>query len=131
MSPDSRLAEIITALEAVGLDCLIMGGHAVRFYGLDRNTADYDLHLAPSCWDDLPLKLSRTVLFAGKPLIEGPSWRPDAFRRCRWAPWRAGAKSGSNSGVAITYFPLLGSFSPGVKRVRTEVGCWRSFHFLT
>jgi hypothetical protein len=78
---EARLADIIRALEAVGLTCLVMGGHAVRFYGLDRNTADFDLHLAPNCWDDLPLALSRSDLFAGKPPIEGPSWRPNAFRR--------------------------------------------------
>ena len=54
MNPDARLAEIVTALEAVGLSCLVMGGHAVRFYGVDRNTADFDLHLAPDGWDDLP-----------------------------------------------------------------------------
>ena len=40
MNPDARLAEIVAALEAVGLNCLVMGGHAVRFYGLDRNTGD-------------------------------------------------------------------------------------------
>jgi hypothetical protein len=78
---DARLAEVVAALEAVGLNCLVMGGHAVRFYGVDRNTGDFDLHLAPDCWDDLQLALSRTSLYAGKPLIEGPSWRPNAFRR--------------------------------------------------
>ena len=46
MNPEVRLGEVITALEAVGLKCLIMGGHAVRFYGVDRNTVDFDLHLA-------------------------------------------------------------------------------------
>ncbi len=81
VSPEERLADILTALQAVGLTCLVMGGHAVRFYGVDRNTVDFDLHLAPECWDDLPDKLSQTFLFAGKPLIEGPSWRPKAFRR--------------------------------------------------
>jgi hypothetical protein len=67
-----RLAEIVTALEAVGLISLFMGGHAVQFYGLDRNTADYALHLAPPCWDDLPGKLSQAPLFAGTALVEGP-----------------------------------------------------------
>ena len=81
MNPEARLAEIVAALEAVGLNCLVMGGHAVRFYGVDRTTADFDLHLAPDRWDDLPQALSRTSLFAGKPLSEGPSWRPNAFRR--------------------------------------------------
>ena len=57
MNAEARLAEIVTALAQVGLTCLVMGGHAVRFYGLDRNTVDYDLHLAPECWNDLPRKL--------------------------------------------------------------------------
>jgi hypothetical protein len=78
---DARLADIVAALEAVGLNCLVMGGHAVRFYGVDRNTGDFDLHLAPDCWDDLLQALSRTSLFAGRPPIEGPSWRSNAFRR--------------------------------------------------
>ncbi len=81
MNLDARLAEIVAALEAVGLNCLVMGGHAVRFYGVDRNTGDFDPHLAPECWDDLPHALGRTSLGAGKPQIEGPSWRPNAFRR--------------------------------------------------
>jgi hypothetical protein len=81
LNPEARLAEIFAALEAVGLECLIMGGHAVRFYGLDRNTVDFDLRLAPDCWDDLPDKLSQTPLFAGKPVVEGQSWRPEGFRR--------------------------------------------------
>jgi hypothetical protein len=81
VNPEARLAEIITALEAVGLTCLVMGGHAVRFYGLNRNTADFDLHIAPDCWEQLPHKLSQTSLFAGKPVIEGASWRSNAFRR--------------------------------------------------
>jgi hypothetical protein len=81
VSPDERLAQIITALEAVGLSCLVMGGHAVRFYGVERNTNDFDLHLSPACWDDLPERLRRSALFASKELIEGPSWRPRTFRR--------------------------------------------------
>ncbi len=47
MNPAVRLAEIVTALEQVGLTVLVMGGHAVRYYGIDRNTIDYDLHLSP------------------------------------------------------------------------------------
>ena len=81
MNAEARLADIITALEQAGLNCLVMGGHAVRFYGLERNTIDFDLHLAPACWDDLSFKLSQTALFGGKRPIEGPSWRPNAFRR--------------------------------------------------
>ena len=47
MNPESRLAEIVAALEGAGIPCLVMGGHAVRFYGLSTNTFDFDLHLAP------------------------------------------------------------------------------------
>jgi hypothetical protein len=81
VSPETRLAEIVAALETVGLTCLVMGGHAVRFYGLQRNTIDFDLHLSPDHWDDLPDRLKRTAMFAGQALAEGPSWRPHAFRR--------------------------------------------------
>ena len=38
MTPDVRLAEVISALEAAGVSCLVMGGHAVRFYELSRYT---------------------------------------------------------------------------------------------
>jgi hypothetical protein len=82
VNPDERLAGIVTALESVGLTCLVMGGHAVRFYGLQRNTIDFDLHLAPDDrWEDLAELLSCTTLFAGGPVVEGSSWRPHAFRR--------------------------------------------------
>lgn len=81
MNPETRLAEIVTALEAVGLTCLVMGGHAVRYYGLQRNTNDYDLNLAPDRWPDLPHLLQQSALFLGRPVIEGSSWRPGSFRR--------------------------------------------------
>jgi hypothetical protein len=81
VTADERLAEIVTALEAVGLPCLVMGGHAVRFYGLQRHTIDFDLHLAPERWNDLPAALARTALSSGGPVTEGDSWRPHAFRR--------------------------------------------------
>jgi len=76
-----RLAEIVIALEQVGLTVLVMGGHAVRYYGLDRNTIDYDLHLSPAEWDDLVLRLNRSSLAGGQALSEGTSWRPGSFRR--------------------------------------------------
>jgi hypothetical protein len=81
VSSETRLAEIVTALEGVSLTCLVMGGHAVRYYGLRRNTIDFDLHLTPDDWDDLPSRLAAIPLFAGKPVVEGPSWRPHRFRR--------------------------------------------------
>lgn len=81
MTPDERLAAVVTVLEAAGLTCLVMGGHAVRFYGLHRYTSDFDLHLSADGWDDLAERLNRSPLAAGGPLPEGPSWRPHAFRR--------------------------------------------------
>jgi hypothetical protein len=58
-----------------------MGGHAVRFYGLQRYTNDFDLTLAPDGWDDLADRLTRTGLFPDTGPVEGNSWRPGAFRR--------------------------------------------------
>jgi hypothetical protein len=81
MNAEARLAEIVTALEGAGLSCLVFGGHAARYYGLSRTTNDYDLHLAPDGWPDLPLRLAQTPLFAGGALVEGPSWRPHDFPR--------------------------------------------------
>jgi hypothetical protein len=81
VNPDERLAWIVTALESAGLAYLVMGGHAVRFYGLQRNTVDFDFHLAPDRWDDLPELLARTTLFSGRPVVEGSSWSAHAFRR--------------------------------------------------
>lgn len=58
-----------------------MGGHAVRFYGIDRNTIDYDFVVALSgpAWAKLPSLLAGSPLLA--PASEGASWRPDDFRR--------------------------------------------------
>lgn len=81
MTPDQKLAEVVTALEAVGVRCLVMGGHAVRYYGLDRMTDDFDLHLAPDCWDDLAERLARSDWLRARGPVEVPSWRADAFRR--------------------------------------------------
>jgi hypothetical protein len=81
MTGDERLAEIVTALESVGLTYLVMGGHAVRYYGVLRSTIDFDFHLAPDHWDDLAELLSRAPLFSGAGVVEGNSWRAHAFRR--------------------------------------------------
>jgi len=81
VNADERLAAIVTDLESVGITCLVMGGHAVRFYGVQRTTIDFDLHLAPDCWPDLTERLARTSLAATQPIVEGNSWRPHAFRR--------------------------------------------------
>ena len=81
MTPDRKLAEVVTALEAVGVRSLVMGGHAVRYYGLDRITDDFDLHLAPDCWDDLAERMARSDWLRGRNPVEFASWRAAAFRR--------------------------------------------------
>jgi hypothetical protein len=81
VNPETRLAEIVAALEDAGVACLVMGGHAVRYYGLRRDTIDFDLHLAPDVWEILPARLAAMPLFAGGQVVEGPSWRTHAFRR--------------------------------------------------
>jgi hypothetical protein len=79
VNPALRLAEIVTALEQVGLTVLVMGGHAVRYYGIDRNTIDYGLHLSPADWNDLDSRLDQSTLAAGGSLTRGPSWLPNSF----------------------------------------------------
>lgn len=81
MSAERRLAAIAEALEQAGLTFLVMGGHAVRFYGVERNTVDYDFHvsLLPGMVLEDLLRLAKVC--SGKALVEGPSWRPRDFRR--------------------------------------------------
>jgi hypothetical protein len=49
--PAERLAEVVSELEVVGISCLVMGGHAVRFYGLVRNTNGTLAQAAPAPWE--------------------------------------------------------------------------------
>lgn len=81
MNVEQRLAEVITALEGVGVKCLVMGGHSARYYGLERMTDDFDLHLAPECFDDLTERLDRSDWFRSRKVAEVPSWRARSFRR--------------------------------------------------
>jgi hypothetical protein len=81
LNPEERLASIVTALETTGLSYLVMGGHAVRHYGLQRYTNDFDLTLAPEGWGNLPERLAQSGLFASGTPVEGNTWRPKAFRR--------------------------------------------------
>jgi hypothetical protein len=39
------------------------------------------LQVSAATWDELPLLLARSTLAGGRALIEGPTGRPDAFRR--------------------------------------------------
>lgn len=56
-----------------------MGGHAALYYGVQRNTNDYDFHLSLENWHDLHDVLARSPVF--EKIIEGPTWRPKSFRR--------------------------------------------------
>ena len=79
MTPDERLAQIARAAEEGGLPCLAMGGHAVRYYGVDRNTVDFDFCASAPSMQELKARLARIQLLRN--LREGPSWRPDDFAR--------------------------------------------------
>jgi hypothetical protein len=81
VTPDEKLAAVITALEGVGIRSLVMGGHAVRYYGLTRMTDDFDLHLASECWDDLSERMGLSDWLRTRNPIELPSWRKTTFRR--------------------------------------------------
>jgi hypothetical protein len=81
VSGPERLAAIVTALEGLGIPHLVMGGHAVRYYGVDRNTIDFDLHISLDAWDTLPALLANSPLFTSAPPVEGPSGRAGVFRR--------------------------------------------------
>jgi hypothetical protein len=80
LTPDERCAQIFAALRALGVECLVMGGHAVRFYGIQRGTVDYDLAIEGTVWDGLPAILARGDAL-GRTIREGDSWRPEDFRR--------------------------------------------------
>lgn len=79
MSPDEKLARVARALKESGIDSLVMGGHAVRYYGVDRNTSDFDLVASASSPADLRARLPAIPLLSA--LKEIPAWRSDDFAR--------------------------------------------------
>ena len=81
MNATARLLEVTRALSEGKLRHLIMGGHAVRHFGVDRNTFDFDFHLSSADAEDLEARLRRTPLFATSDLQEAISWRRGDFRR--------------------------------------------------
>ena len=56
-----------------------MGGHAVRHYGVDRNTFDFSISLEDAA--ELQPRLERTRLFSRQGLTEGAGRRRADFRR--------------------------------------------------
>ena len=58
-----------------------MGGHAVRYYGIDRQTFDFDFRLSAEDAPELVNRLRRTRLFSDALLTESQSWRGADFQR--------------------------------------------------
>ena len=81
MTSEERLGTLYAAIRTLGFPALVMGGHAARFYGIDRTTIDYDLHVIveDAAWNRFGDELQRSPLFTSAPLVEGPSWRPAEF----------------------------------------------------
>jgi len=79
MTPDQKLAFIARSLQDAGIETLVMGGHAVRYYGIDRNTADFDLVTSVATPDELRLRLPRIEALG--PVREEPVWRSRDFAR--------------------------------------------------
>jgi hypothetical protein len=79
MTSEQRLAQLVGELETAGVDALVMGGQAVRYYGVDRNTIDFDFVTAAVSVTDLGHRIARSPLFAHA--TQGPSWRPHDFTR--------------------------------------------------
>jgi hypothetical protein len=79
MTGDEKLARLVADLTMAGLHSLVMGGHAVRYYGVERNTNDFDLCAGVVSMGELRELLQSVQELRGSK--EGPSWRPDDFAR--------------------------------------------------
>lgn len=81
MNVVQHLAEIVSALAELQIPHLVMGGHAVRYYGFSRETTDHDLCIPLEIGQNLSELLSKTSLFVSAPPAEAPTWRGEDFRR--------------------------------------------------
>ena len=81
LSIETRLAQVVTALEHAGLPCLVMGGHAVRYYGVGRNTIDFDFYVSAPSMQAVRATVATLQETAMLTVREGPSWRPEDFAR--------------------------------------------------
>jgi len=79
MTPEAKLAQIAVSLKSAGIDALVMGGHAVRYYGVDRNTADFDMVTSITTPEELTARLRETELF--QKAVALPVWRSKDFAR--------------------------------------------------
>ena len=62
MTADERLVQVASGLARAGLRFLVMGGHAVRYYGISRDTFDFDFHLSLAGADSLTERLRQYEL---------------------------------------------------------------------
>jgi hypothetical protein len=127
VNTDARLAEIVAALEGEGIRCLVMGGHAVRFYGLNRNTVDFHLHVAPETWENLDARLGAAPLLRGDPLLRAQVGAPMLFGASRSADCPTAARSGLSVGAATICSRLFRNSTPGEKKEPSAGGPWPSF----
>lgn len=79
MTVEEKLAHIFRSLSEAGIEALVMGGHAVRYYGVGRNTVDFDFVTAVATPDELRVRLPQ--IHALLPLREEPVWRSGDFAR--------------------------------------------------
>ena len=70
-----HLAQITSALDELQVPHLVMGGHAVRYYGFNRETTDHDLHIPATFGRHLSDLLGKTSLFVSAPPAETITWR--------------------------------------------------------
>ena len=62
MNAAERLTEIVSALDRLEIPYLVTGGHAARYYGIERNTIDYDLHITFDDWSRRPAAFRRFLI---------------------------------------------------------------------
>lgn len=79
MTADEKLARIVESLATAGIDVLVLGGHAVRYYGIDRNTNDFDLVTALTTPDELSARLPTVDWLRHARAV--PVWRAGDFAR--------------------------------------------------
>jgi hypothetical protein len=68
--------EFLQCLNARGVECLVIGGHAVAFHGYPRATADLDVWIAVN-----PANAARVVAALEEFGFDLPELRPDLFLR--------------------------------------------------
>src|SRR5271157_5019482 len=88
----------MTALEHAGLPCLVMGGHAVRYYGVGRNTIDFDFYVSAPSMQDVRATVATLQETAMLTTREGPSWPREVFARSGMGGLPEGQEEGPNFG---------------------------------